>query len=129
MKNAKITMGISLPNNLHAMVDGNGNFSRLLKVNSKINFLEYIGLLNEIYEKQAKEEEYKQKIIDIDYKRKLKKKVDKIVFLILLLVTIITFVFLNITSNILTISNFFKFLGFVLADFIITNVGVNIFLG
>ena len=40
MRKAKITMGISLPNNVHAIFDKQGRFSRLLKVDSKVNLLE-----------------------------------------------------------------------------------------
>ena len=38
MKKAKITTGISLPDNLHAVFDRDGNFSRLLKVNCKCQY-------------------------------------------------------------------------------------------
>ena len=129
MKKAKITTGISLPDNLHAVFDRDGNFSRLLKVNSKVNFLEYIARLNEIYEKQEEEEDYKQRIIDLNDKKEENKSIKQKVFLILLIGIIILTICINITSNIFTIPNLLKFLVLVLGDFIITNVSVNALLG
>ena len=129
MKKAKITTGISLPDNLHAVFDRDGNFSRLLKVNSKVNFLEYIARLNEIYEKQGEEEDYKQRIIDLNDKKEENKSIKQKVFLILLIGIIILTICMNITSNIFTIPNLLKFLGLVLGDFIITNVSVNALFG
>ena len=129
MKKAKITTGISLPNNLHAVFDRDGNFSRLLKVNSKVNFLEYIARLNEIYEKQGEEEDYKQRIIDLNSQKEENKSIKQKVFFILLIGIIILIICMNITSNIFTIPNLLKFLGLVLGDFIITNVSVNALFG
>ncbi len=129
MKKAKITTGISLPDNLHAVFDRDGNFSRLLKVNSKVNFLEYIARLNEIYEKQEEEEDYKQRIIDLNDKKETNKSIKQKVFLILLIGIIILTICMNIKSSIFTIPNLLKFLGLVLGDFVITNISINALLG
>ena len=129
MRKAKITMGISLPNNVHAIFDKQGRFSRLLKVDSKVNLLEYIGLLNKVYEKQAIEEDYKQRIININDKKESNKSVKKVVFLILLVLAIIITILTNTEAHIFTMSNILKFLVLVLGGFAITNVGVSAFLG
>ncbi len=120
--NTKITMGISMPNNLHALVSEDGSFSRVLKVNSKENFLEYLGLLNEVYRLDTKEEEYRQRIMAVKDIKVLKKYIKLAVFIAGLIPSIFLALPLNIGDNILTIKNILNLLIIILGNEILASI-------